>query len=46
MFDDVARKRDSSCEHADTLLPQKLHNKNTDRVCFGGVHICPIVISK
>lgn len=45
-FDEVVRNLDSSCRQAETLFPQKLHNRNTERLYFGGERTCPIVISK
>lgn len=36
MFDDDGRTRVSSCKHDETFLPQKLHDKNTERECRGG----------
>uniref|UniRef100_A0A8W7PFS7 Uncharacterized protein n=1 Tax=Anopheles coluzzii TaxID=1518534 RepID=A0A8W7PFS7_ANOCL len=39
------RRRASSCSAIETFLPQKLHNKNTDRELRGGDRMLPSVMS-
>lgn len=46
IFDDADRTRASSYIQADTFLPQKLHDKNTDFECFGDEFIWLRTISK